>query len=155
MTLPDDLQSNLLARWPVGRLATVSGAGDPHVVPVVFTPWRGALLIPVDGKRKRGSRLRRFANVAACPRASLLLDHYGDDWQTLWWVRIDGSAQRYLPPPDEGQAIVAALRDKYPQYARDTVAVDAAQWLKLYIGVVTTWTQAGGVGPIRESLERL
>lgn len=91
----------------VARLATVGADGRPHLVPVVFaldTAPAGdvpasnnpagddTVLVAVDQKPKRHRDLRRLRNIAGQPAVSLLVDHYDDDWSTLWWVRADGDA---------------------------------------------------------------
>jgi len=109
------------AAAPVAHLATATPAGAPHVVPIVFAVAGAVIYTAVDGKPKRHGRLQRLVNIAHDPRVSVLVDHYADDWSRLWWVRADGLA-RLLPPSDGGEAAVAALRAKYPQY--DAVALD-------------------------------
>ncbi len=109
------------AQAPVARLATVSEEGFPHLVPVVFAVDGGTVFTAVDGKPKSGAPLRRLDNIAANPNVSLLVDHYDDDWNALWWVRVDGTAQVH----DVGAAAERAyvlLRAKYPQY--ETVSLD-------------------------------
>ena len=70
----------------------------------------------VDAKPKVTPRLQRLANVRAHPRASLLVDHYEEDWDALWWVRVDGPAA-VLDDGEEREAALAALIAKYRQYA--------------------------------------
>jgi hypothetical protein len=48
--------------------------------------------------------------------ACLLVDRYSEDWSALWWVRLDGRA-RIVGDPDEKAHAIAALVDKYEQYA--------------------------------------
>lgn len=100
----------------VARLATVRADGRPHVVPVCFVLLGDVVYSAVDHKPKRGPRLARLANVGANPVASLLVDHYGEDWSTLWWVRLDGHAA-VVPDRAEAAAAIAALVAKYAQYA--------------------------------------
>ena len=100
----------------VGRLATVTAGGRPHVVPCCFAAHDGALVSAVDAKPKSTMALRRLDNVRANPAASLVVDHYDDaDWGRLWWVRVDGTA-RVVEGGAERDAAVAALVAKYPQY---------------------------------------
>jgi PPOX class probable F420-dependent enzyme len=99
----------------VARLATVRPDGAPHVVPVCFALVGDTIVSVVDSKPKRTPALQRLANVRARPDASLLVDHYDDDWTTLWWVRVDGSA-RVLDDGDAHRRAVSALVSKYPQY---------------------------------------
>ncbi|MEU3653749.1 TIGR03668 family PPOX class F420-dependent oxidoreductase [Streptomyces sp. NPDC032161] len=109
----------LFAAARVARLATADASARPHVVPVVFALDGDVLVLAVDHKPKRTTRLKRLANITANPPVCLLVDHYEDDWERLWWVRADGEA-RVLPPPDRsGEAArrVGALVAKYSQYA--------------------------------------
>jgi PPOX class probable F420-dependent enzyme len=107
----------------VARLATVDGAGRPHLVPVVFaTDGADRIVTAVDRKPKRTRRLKRLRNIEADPAVCLLADGFDEDWDRLWWARADGDA-RIVPPdtPDTGareryEAALAGLRRKYPQY---------------------------------------
>ena len=105
---------------PVAVLGTVGADGAPHLVPVVFAMPEGrtdVLYTAVDAKPKSTRRLRRLANIEANPTVSLLVDHYDDDWNRLWWVRVDGTATIHLRG-EEVAAGYAALRAKYSQYQR-------------------------------------
>ena len=95
----------------VGRLATVTAEGRPHVVPVCFAFLGGTIVTAVDAKPKSTRALRRLENVRATGRASLLVDHYEEDWSELWWVRVDGSAEVI-----SSEAAIDALAAKYEQY---------------------------------------
>ena len=84
------------------------------LVPVTFS-WRGATVVTaVDHKPKRTRQLRRLDNIARDPRVTLLIDHYGDDWTTLWWVRLRGTATIMRDGPRFTDAI-ARLVEKYPR----------------------------------------
>jgi PPOX class probable F420-dependent enzyme len=96
----------------VGRLATVSAEGRPHVVPVTFAMLGEDIVTAVDAKPKTTRRLRRLDNVRATGRASLLVDHYEEDWARLWWVRVDGAAEVV----DSAEVAIDALVAKYEQY---------------------------------------
>jgi len=91
-TLDADLRRRVAAA-PVARLATVRPDGRPHVVPITFALDGDVLVTAVDHKPKSTTRLARLANVAAHPVASVLVDHYDDDWSQLWWARADGRAE--------------------------------------------------------------
>ena len=93
----------------VARLATVTPQGRPHLVPVTFAISGDTLWTAVDGKPKSSTRLQRLANVRREPRVSLLVDHYEDDWDRLWWVRADGTAVVH-------ETRVPGLTAKYEQY---------------------------------------
>jgi PPOX class probable F420-dependent enzyme len=100
-----------LAAARVGRLATVTPDGRPHVVPVCFALRDGRIYTAVDAKPKSTRALRRLENVRATGRASLLVDHYEEDWSRLWWVRVDGAAEVL-----DSEAGIDALAAKYEQY---------------------------------------
>jgi PPOX class probable F420-dependent enzyme len=116
----------------VARLATVGADGQPHLVPVCFALLDDTAYSAVDHKPKRTARLRRLTNIEATGRACLLVDHYAEEWETLWWVRLDGLGRVVADPAEAGRAI-AALVDKYPQYAArppagPVLAVDVTGW---------------------------
>ena len=119
----------------VARLATAGVDSRPHLVPIVFAVAdRSAgdvIYSVVDAKPKRTTALRRLANVSENPRVSVLVDHYEEEWDRLWWVRADGSG-RLLTELDEPEAAaaVALLQARYPQQrAVGTVlAVDVERW---------------------------
>ncbi|NIH83425.1 TIGR03668 family PPOX class F420-dependent oxidoreductase [Amycolatopsis granulosa] len=98
----------------VARLATVSAAGRPHLVPVTFAVSGDEIVFAVDHKPKTTTALRRLANIAAHPAVSFLADAYDEDWTRLWWSRADGTATVVESAPDA----VGLLRAKYEQYAR-------------------------------------
>ena len=87
----------------------------------------------VDAKPKRGTALRRLANVAANPRVALLVDHYEDDWTALWWVRADGTGRVLDAASPEAAAALARLVERYHQYRErppsgPVLAVDVSRW---------------------------
>jgi len=51
----------------VARLATVSAAGVPHLVPITFALLDERIVVVVDDKPKTTTRLRRLDNLAANP----------------------------------------------------------------------------------------
>ncbi|HUG09252.1 MAG TPA: TIGR03668 family PPOX class F420-dependent oxidoreductase [Acidimicrobiia bacterium] len=99
----------------VGHLATVRPDGGPHVVPVTFAVVGNVVLTMVDHKPKTTTRLQRLANIETYPSASLLIDHWSEDWTRLLWVRVDGAASIHADDPvwSDGRA---ALAVKYHQY---------------------------------------
>jgi PPOX class probable F420-dependent enzyme len=100
----------------------------------VFVMAGDTIYSAVDAKPKRTKALRRLANVRANPQASLLVDHYVDDWSALWWVRADGRARIVEAQSDEGAAAVDLLARKYPQHQQQrpegpVLAVDVTRWV--------------------------
>jgi PPOX class probable F420-dependent enzyme len=115
--LESAVQRSLLAAAPVARLATLRPDGTPRLVPITFVLLDGLICSAVDEvKPKTTSRLARLADVERDPRVGVVVDHYGDDWSALWWVRVDGTAAVH-----EGgrlyERAVDALAGKYPPYA--------------------------------------
>jgi PPOX class probable F420-dependent enzyme len=124
-----------LARARVARLATAGPAGETHLVPVCFALDERFLYSAVDDKPKRTARLQRLADVAARPYATVLVDHYEEDWSALWWVQAGGPARVVQPeadPATHGRA-GALLRAKYAQYLTHrldgaVLAVELERW---------------------------
>jgi PPOX class probable F420-dependent enzyme len=101
----------------VARIATITAGGDPHVVPCCFAVDGDRLFTAVDDvKAKSTMVLRRLGNIAAHPRASVLVDHYAEDWDALWWVRMDGPAHVAEVGALDHATAVELLGAKYPQY---------------------------------------
>lgn len=106
---------------------------------MVFACAGSWLYVPVDGKPKSGKPLLRVRNIAHEPRVSLLVDHYAEDWTTLWWVRVDGHAT----VTEETGTVTTAhelLRAKYPQYA--TVSLEPTV-IAVRVARVATWSADG------------
>jgi PPOX class probable F420-dependent enzyme len=127
-SLPPAIAEERLALARVGRLATVTPAGRPHVVPVCFALAGGRIVTAVDAKPKVTTELARLDNIRASGRASLLVDHYEEDWTELWWVRVDGSAAVI-----DDDAAIDALAAKYAQYrktrpAGPVIAIEPERW---------------------------
>jgi PPOX class probable F420-dependent enzyme len=121
------------AQARVARLATVGADGRPHLVPMVFAMAGDTIYSAVDAKPKRSTALRRLANVAANPRVAVLVDHYHDDWDTLWWVRADGVGRVLDAGEPEAREAVDLLADRYAQYRRQrprgpVLAIDVQRW---------------------------
>ncbi|MEV4052905.1 TIGR03668 family PPOX class F420-dependent oxidoreductase [Amycolatopsis sp. NPDC049688] len=108
-----DAARDRFAAARVARLATVSEAGVPHLVPVTFAVRGDVVVFAVDHKPKSSVALRRLRNIEANPAVCFLADGYDEDWSRLWWARADGTA-RVLPPGSEPASWLVA---KYEQYA--------------------------------------
>ena len=124
-----------LAAARVARLATSAADGTVRLVPICFVVVDGWVASAVDHKPKRTSRLRRLDDIDASGTATVLVDHYEDDWRRLWWVRIRGRAVVHHADDADARAARTALVAKYPQY-RETppagpvyrVALDEVRW---------------------------
>jgi PPOX class probable F420-dependent enzyme len=104
----------------------------PHLVPVTFAVDGDRIYTAVDQKPKTTPNLRRLRNIRENPRVALLADHYSEDWDTLWWVRVDGRASIAT----DGAALqqpLDLLAERYEQYRRDrpsgpVIVIDAERW---------------------------
>jgi PPOX class probable F420-dependent enzyme len=110
-SLPPAIAEERFAQARIARLATVTALGRPHIVPVCFALDDGTVYTAVDAKPKATSALARLENVRATGRASLLVDHYEEDWSSLWWVRVEGVAEVV-----RSERAIDALAAKYEQY---------------------------------------
>lgn len=104
-----------LASKPTGHLATVTPEHHPHVVVVTYAVVDNTIVTAIDHKPKSTRKLKRLSNLENDPRASFLVDHYDDDWERLWWIRVDGPASIHHDGTTAEQAI-DALQDRYVQY---------------------------------------
>jgi PPOX class probable F420-dependent enzyme len=109
-----------IQRTRVAHLATVGRDARPHVVPVCFVSDGHVFYIPLDRKPKRTApmKLVRARNIQANPNVALLVDHYEENWDKLWFVLLRGKAALLRPSGSkEHRKAVSLLRKKYPQYA--------------------------------------
>jgi PPOX class probable F420-dependent enzyme, Rv0121 family len=104
----------------VARLATADAAGRPHLVPCTFAVAGDLIYTAVDHKPKTTRDLRRLRNIRQNPRVALLVDHYEEDWDRLWWVRADGRARILddlgAPVDQVRRAAILLLARRYEQY---------------------------------------
>jgi PPOX class probable F420-dependent enzyme len=123
-----------VAQARVGRLATVTAEGRPHVVPCCFVLDGDMVYTAVDDvKAKSTPALRRLDNLRVHPAAALLVDHYDEDWTTLWWIRVDGLGRVAKDGAMRARAL-ELLGAKYRQYAENPppgamIAIELESWL--------------------------
>lgn len=106
----------------VGRLATVDAWNRPAVVPFCFAVLgddEPIVVSALDEKPKRvaDKELARVRNIEANPEVCFVVDRYGEDWSQLAFVQVRGRARLAAAGAEGHAAAVAALREKYPQYA--------------------------------------
>jgi PPOX class probable F420-dependent enzyme len=78
-------------------------------------------------------------NIQSNPRVALVVDHYVEDWQRLWYVLVHGNASVLESGQDQVDA-VGLLRRKYHQY-RD-MDIDQNPVIQIIPHRVISW--AGG-----------
>jgi PPOX class probable F420-dependent enzyme len=132
LNLSEQDARRLLAAASVARLATVTEAGRPHIVPVTFAVDGDHIYTAVDAKPKTTGNLRRLRNIRGNPQVAVLADRYRDDWTALWWVRADGRAA-ILEDSLQMAGPLALLTGRYPQYgdispAGPVIAISVERW---------------------------
>lgn len=138
----------------VARLATSDAGGRPHAVPVCYAFDGARFFTPLDEKPKRVApeALRRVRNILARREASLLIDRYDDDWSSLGWVLVHGTAGLLDPanPQDvtAHAAALALLRARYPRYR--TMALETRPVIALTPAAVSSWGPALAERPADE-----
>jgi PPOX class probable F420-dependent enzyme len=132
-----------LAKARVARLATVGDDRQPHLVPVTFAvdgpDGACRIYIAIDHKPKTTSNLRRLRNIRENPQVTLLADHYAEDWESLWWVRVDGRAHIIEDDPQRERPL-DVLAEKYEQYRQTrpdgpVIVIEVSRW--------TGWASGG------------
>lgn len=115
---PQEAHARLAAGFH-GVLCTLHPERGPDPQPVIYAlSDDGYVGVPIDAvKPKSAPRLRREDNLAADPRAALLVDHWDPiDWSRLWWVRanLEHVAE---PPQSVIDDLTGRLSRAVPQYA--------------------------------------
>ena len=133
----------MLAFARIGHLATADENARPHVIPVCFSTDGRSIYSVLDQKPKRTSlfRLRRVKNILANPQATLLVDHYEEDWGNLWYLMVSGRAELVLHGQEQTDA-VALLRDKYQQYRMMDIGLNPV--IKITPENIVSWESAPG-----------
>ena len=128
----------MLVSTRVGHLATANADGVPHVIPVCFTTDGRFIYSVLDQKPKRTSlnRLRRVRNIQANPQVTLLIDHYEEDWNRLWYMMVAGRAELLLEG-DERVSAITILREKYHQYREMDIGLNPV--IKISPAKVVSW----------------
>lgn len=129
MRLDGAVARKLFTGARVARLATVSGDGDPHLVPFTFAVADDVIFHAVDEKPKSSADLKRLRNIRENRRVAALADGYDEDWSRLWWARADGDAEIF----EENSDATRLLAEKYPQYRErrptgPVVAIRVRRW---------------------------
>ena len=139
MSILTPAQTTFAEAQRAGRLATADRAGQPHVVPVCYAYADGSFYIALDAKPKRVAheRLKRVRNILDNPQVALVIDRYDEDWSTLAYLLVRGSAA-LLPPGDlEHTRAVELLRARYPQY--HAMPIDQQPAIAIRVESVVAW----------------
>ncbi len=142
--------SEFVAASRVARLATASGSGSPHNVPICFWYDGAHFYFAIDEKPKarRGMQLKRMRNIAENARVAVLIDHYEEDWKELAYVLVHGIAQ-IVEDPKEYMLALRNLRDKYVQYRSMPLAPDRNPIVRIEPQRAHAWGTRFGAGTPR------
>jgi PPOX class probable F420-dependent enzyme len=139
-----------LAAARTATLATIAPDGAPRLVPVCFVVGEaeGDLVVytPLDEKPKRSWDVRSLARVRDIvdrPEVALLVHQWSEDWSELGWLRLGGTGTLFEPGDDAGRhaGAVAALREKYPQYAEHRL--EGRPLIRIEITASRAWGDLG------------
>jgi coenzyme F420-0:L-glutamate ligase/coenzyme F420-1:gamma-L-glutamate ligase len=119
-------QTSFLIRQRIARLATASGSGEPHAIPVCFAYDGRFIYIALDEKPKNvpPTRLKRVRNILENPSVALVADRYSEDWDLLAFIMVRGQAGLVEPGSPDHAAAVRLLRGKYHQYEQMRIEVN-------------------------------
>jgi PPOX class probable F420-dependent enzyme len=83
--------------------------------------------------------LARVRDILARPEVALLVHRWSEDWSELGWLRLRGTATLVEPgdAPADHAAAVAALREKYPQYA--THRLEGRPLIRIVVTRASSW----------------
>ena len=136
-------QTRLLAGARTGHLATTDENGIPHVIPVCFVlgedvASQHVIYSVLDQKPKRTSlwRLRRVRNILSNPQVALVVDHYEEAWNHLWYILAKGRA-KLLEDGEERVEAIVLLREKYNQY--QAMDIDTNPVIKITTYATVAW----------------
>lgn len=117
----------------VARLATVTGDGAPHNVPICPLFEKGHIYLATD------RATAKVQNIASNPRVALVFDDYTEDWRRLRGVLVEGEAR--IATRGAFRRVRARLYRKYPQYEsiapldeRESVALEVTPSRKVSWG---------------------
>ena len=134
----------------IAHLATASGAGEPHNIPLCF--WfdgaRFYFVIDQKPKRRSGVAIKRMRNIAENSRVALVIDHYDEDWNRLAYVLVHGNAETVADEAEYARAI-QHLRHKYAQYHAMELTPEKNPAVRIEPTRVHAWGARFGAGDAR------
>ena len=138
MRLAEDEARRRLAAYDHGVLGTTHRDRGADLVPVPFAVDGDHVAIPIDTvKPKAAGRLQRERNLAADPRATLLVEHWDvTDWSRLWWVRARLTWLRGDVESVVAESLSTRLTTKYEAYA----AAPFTRLLLFRLGELSGWS---------------
>jgi PPOX class F420-dependent enzyme/OxyR family protein len=125
-------EERFLRRNELGRLATVSRDGMPHVVPVCYLYHAGDLLIAIDYETKK------YRNLRADDRAAFVVDVYKP---TIRGILVQGKAE-ILERGSVFQEAYGLFHRRFSWVRRDPWKEGEAPFVRLKPSMKTSWNLA-------------
>ena len=124
----------------VGRMATATHDGLPHLIPFCYAYNDPFLYMALDLKSKEVPilKLKRVKNILANPNVAVLIDDYFENWDRLAFVLLKGQAELIITGNEHDRAIIL-LQEKYPQYKK--MGIDHCPVIRITISTYTTWKE--------------
>ena len=82
------------------------------------------------------NRLRRVRNILSNPQVALVVDHYEEAWDYLWYILARGRA-KLLEDGDERVQAIVLLKRKYDQY--QAMDIDTNPVIKITTHATAVW----------------
>ena len=141
-----EAEKQTVALMRVAHLATSDPQGAPHLIPICFHYDGDRFYSVLDQKPKRTAvtNLKRVRNILSNPKVALVIDHWQEDWQGLWYVLVNGTAD-LLYEGEEHHRAITSLRRKYPQYR--TMNLDANPIIRITPTHIVRWGQPAEHSP--------
>jgi PPOX class probable F420-dependent enzyme len=138
-TMLTAMEKAFVEKLRVARLGTADESGTVYLVPVCYAFDGTYFYTPLDEKPKHvpATKLRRVRNIEARHEATLLIDHYADDWSQLGYVLIHSHAELIAPTDERHLRAVALLRERYVQYK--SMALELYSIITLTPQHITAW----------------
>ena len=143
MTDLSEAEKQAINAQRVAHLASADPQAVPHLIPICFHYDGNRFYSVLDQKPKRTAvtNLKRVRNILANPNVALVIDHWQEEWQGLWYVLVNGTADLLYEGPEHQQAI-ASLREKYPQYR--TMDLDTNPIIRITPTNIIRWGHPAG-----------
>jgi len=105
-------ESDFIKSQNVGRIATVSGDGMPHNVPVCPVLDGGKIYFGTE------KNARKVKNIEADPRIAVVFDVYHDSWKNIRGVLLQCEGR--IVDSAQFKKARRKLYAKYPQYEKQS-----------------------------------
>ena len=124
----DDREAEFVTVARVGRVATVSPDGMPHVVPICHILEAGKIVFATPVASAKA------LNLASNPRVCMVFDDYTEMWDELIQVVVQGHAEM-LTEGEEFRRYRDLMFEKFPQYPTATDGISEVEDAMVVVSV--------------------